>query len=203
MPDLVDRLLEMSPEEFKRWRTRKGVRRPCKSRRGPRKFAKKELSEYLLKTGYRTRDALREGRGPDDPSDEDYRKVYGSWTEAVREIFNVKEAADKRYIVQSVVEFGLWRRDDYRKARTSRPDIFPSMSVVCKEFGSWSALKEVAAAFSLRKTLQLYITLKERLGRRPTVEDCRREGLVLDSALKIYGGKRGLDKFVESMEEAR
>lgn len=202
MPDLVDRLLDMSPEEFKRWRTRRGARRPCKPRRAPRNFTKKELSEYLLRTGFRTREALREGRGKDDPSDEDYRNVFGSWTEAVKEIFNIKKV-DRRYIVQSVVEFELWKRDDYRRARIARPDIFPPESVVDKEFGGWNGLKEVAAAFSLKKTLQLYMTLKERLGRKPSTEDCRKEGLILDTAFKIYGGKRGLDRFIESLEEMR
>lgn len=203
MPSVIDKLLDMSPDDFKRWRTKKGATfAPYKKRGNTRQYTKKELAEYLKRNNYRTRDALRAGRSPDDPNDRDYRNAYGSWTAAVREIFNIKDFS-RRYIVQSVVEFELWTQRSYRLARKSRPDVFPPVSVVLREFGNWSGLKQVAAAFSLKKTLESYMLIKDGLGRRPSLEDCRRAGLVLDTAIEMYGGKRGLDRFVDSLESVR
>jgi len=199
--DALDRLLELSPGQLRRWHSRRRARGRYRRRRRPRR-SKEQLAEYLRSRGFRTRAQLRAGRRHGDPTDDDYRDAWGSWGDAVKEIWR-EEARSRRYVVNSVIEFNLWTKAAYQEARVSRPDVFPSMRAVCREFGSWGVLKEIAAAMSLRKTLAAYMDLKRRLGRRPTINDCRMAGVIVDKAIEVYDGKRGLDHFVESLEEMR
>lgn len=201
MPDVVDKLLELSPEELKRWsqKKRKLKRRERRTHGRPER-TKEQLSEYLKKSNFRTRDQLRAGRQEGDPMDSDYGKAYGTWTKAVEEIFGVK-LFDRRYVIKSIIEFNLWKREDYRKARSKRPDVFLSEKVIINNFGSWKALRKMASAVSLRKTIEQYIALKERIGKRPTQQMCHDEGVILESAIKVYGSKKEFDKFIESLEE--
>jgi hypothetical protein len=198
MTDIVDRLLELSPEELSQWRKRRS-RGSYKKRPRPER-SKEKLAKYLKDNGFKTREQLRRGRHDGDPTDDDYRKAYGSWTAAVAEIWNIQPVS-RKYLLKAVIEFGLWTREAYLEAREKRPDVFPSVSVIKREFGSWGAMKEVASAMSVRRTLEAYIVLKKRLGKKPNLKDCQMAGLVIESAVKLYGGKNGLDKFVDSLEE--
>lgn len=201
MPDTLDKLLGMPAESLKRRRSRRKVPKKYNCTVRPER-SKEELDAYIREQGFRSRAQLLKGRTGNDPMPYDYMKVYGSWSNAMNAIWHEeRNKFDKRYIVKAIVEFGLWARSDYRKARAERPDILPSEYAVEREFGSWGIMKEIAAGMSLRETLVSYIELKQRLGKVPTMEDCRRAGLILEKALKLYGGKRGLDKFVQVMEE--
>lgn len=199
MADAVDKLLEMSSTELHRWRARRKGRGPYNRRNRP-EFTREELAAYLRKNQFRTREQLRNGRREGDPSDEDYRKEYGTFRAAREEIWQV-EAWTREYAIKALIEFNLWTTKRYRSARTARPDVLPPMSWISEEFGSWGTLKELATAFSLRRTIEAYIALRHRLGRRPTVKDAKMAGIILDKAVQLYGGKRGFDKFIESLEE--
>lgn len=201
MPDLIDRLLGLSADELKVWRSKRRARGPYKKRGRPKR-TKEQLAEYLIKNNFRTRVQLRNGRQEEDPTDVDYCKEYGSWTAAVTEIFNI-QPVDRRYILKSIIEFNLWTKRSYQSVRKKRPDVFPSYCTIEKEFGSWGIAKELAVTMSVKKTLHAYMELKKRLGRRPTMEDCQMAGLIIDSVIKMYGGKSGFDKFVESLEEMK
>jgi hypothetical protein len=160
------------------------------------------LAAYIRENNFQSKRQLLSGRTGDDPMPYDYVKVYGSWSNAMKEIWHdVKSKFDREYIVRAIIEFGLWTRAAYMKKRAERPDILPSVNVVYKEFGTWGVMKEIAAGISLKATLASYLELKKRIGRTPTTADCRRAGIILDKAKKLYGGKRGLDKFVETMEK--
>jgi hypothetical protein len=203
MPDVVDRLLLMTPKQLKRHRTKKGkVRGPYK--RIPRpKRSRKELIDYMRENDFRTRDQLLRGRGDKDPAPYDFVKEFGSWTCAMDFIWQreIPAIQDRKYVVKSIVEFNLWTRSAYRNKRQQRPDILPSVGFIYKEFGSWGTLKELARAFSLKATLEAYVSLRDSLGRMPTMEDCRRSNINMDRALKVLGGKRELNQLIRSMEE--
>jgi hypothetical protein len=201
MPDLIDRLIGLSADELKAWRSKRRARGPYKKKERPKR-TKEQLSNYLIKNNYRTRAQLVNGRKEGDPTPDDYKKEYGNWTNAVTEIFNI-EPLDRRYVLKAIIEFNLWTQRAYINAHRKRPDILPSYYIVTKEFGSWVIIKELAVMVSVKKTLHAYMELKKRLGRIPTLEDCQMAGLIIDSVVKIYDGKSGLDKFVESLEEMR
>ncbi len=201
MHDELDRLLSLPVSDLKRRRSRRGAPRTYDKTARPER-SRKELATYIRENEFRSRSQLLKGRTGNDPVPYDYVKEYGSWTNAMNAIWHDERTKfDRRYIVRAIVEFGLWSRSDYRKARAERPDILPSEYAVEREFGSWGIMKEIAAGMSLKETLVSYIELKHRLGRIPTIDECRRAGLILEKALKLYGGKKGLDKFVKVMEE--
>lgn len=199
MADIIDKLLGFSLEQLGRWHSRRR-RRGRYARKARPVFSKEKLVEYLRQKGFKTRDQLRAGRGEGNPTDDDYRKAYGSWGDAVKEIWP-KETLTKEYVAKALIEFKLWSKSAYETARKRRPDVLPSMRFIRREFGSWSVLKEIARAMSLRETLAAYMELKLRLGRRPSMDDCRMAGIIVEKAMKAYGGKRGLDRFVEALEE--
>jgi hypothetical protein len=202
MADIVDELLELPANKLKAWSSgRKG--RGTYQRRTRPKFTKEQLAEYLKENNFRRRDELTRGRKEGDPTHHDYRKEYGSWRNAIEEIFNVHIIADRIYVLKAIVEFNLWRVRDYKSIRKKRPDILPSYYSVTKEFGSWEIAKEMATMMSIRKTLQAYMELKNRLGRIPTLEECKMARILIDSAIEMYGSKKGLDDFVKSLESIR
>ena len=201
MSDMIDKLLSLPASELKRRRRQRvsprGYNRTVRPER-----TRDELLEFLRENNYRSRSQLLAGRTGDDPTPYDYIKEFGSWGKAMHEVwYRYEPRFDKRYVVQAVVEFGLWTRKAYLKARIDRPDILPSLHVIRREFGSWGIMKEIAAGLSLKETLASYAELKRKLGKKPTLSDCKRAGLILDKAMSLYGGKKGLDKFVETMEE--
>lgn len=202
MPDILDRLLELPVSELKRRKAVRKTARPYTRIKRPER-SKEELAQYVRENDFHSKGQLLKGRAGNDPLPYDYAKAYGSWTRAMKEIWHdFKEPEfDRRYVIQSVIEFGLWTRKDYEKVRMARKDVLPSVYVIRREFGGWGIMKEIAAGFSLRTTLIAYVKLKKRLGRKPTLNDCRREGVILETALKLYGGKKGLDAFVETMED--
>lgn len=197
--DIVDKLLSLPADELKKRKKNRELRGSYRSHKRPVR-TKQQLEEYLRKKGFKTRAQLRAGRDNEDPTDADYVKAYGSWTKAVDEIWN-ESACDRNLVVRLIIEFNLWSRRDYMSAYKERPDVLPSFYAVEKEFGSWVIAKEIAGAKSLKKILQSYIQLKNRLGKVPTNEDCRLAGITIDNAVKFYGGKRALDEFVKDLEE--
>jgi len=200
--DIVERILALPKASLKRRKSYRGksrgpykvVPRPLRSR--------SELVAYIRDRGFRTRSQLRSGRDHTDPTCNDYVKEFGSFLDAMKLIWreSYRATIDRRYVIQSVVEFGLWDMVAYQKARSRRPDILPSVYAIQKDFGSWAVMKEAAQAFSLRESLAAYAELKHKLGKRPTLEDCRKARVEIGTALKLWG-KRGLDDLVSSMEE--
>jgi len=199
MGDAVDRLLGLSADELKRWNSRRRGRGRYLSRER-RGRSKEELASYLVKNGFKSRKSLRAGRREGDPTDDDYVSAYGSWRAAVAEIWRSKPL-DRQYVVKSILEFKLWTKRAYRAARSRRPDVFPSLHAVEREFGCWGILKQIATAMSFKKTLAAYMELKRRLGRKPSAKDCLMAGIIIEGAIKLHGGKKGFDRFIEAMEE--
>lgn len=201
MVDMIDKLLSLPVDDLKRRRaTRMSPRKQNHTVRPKR--SKEELESYIREHEFRSRRQLLAGRKGDDPKPYDYIKAFGSWGKSMHEIwYQYKPEFNRRYVIQSIVEFNLWTRAVYLKARLDRPDILPSLHVIRREFGSWGIMKEIAAGISLKETLAAYTELKRKLGRTPRMSDCKKAGLILDRAVELYGGKKCLDKFVETMEK--
>ncbi len=200
-----DELIRLPADAIRR---RLFVTRRYDNRRPPDgrpKFNRDELVKYLTEKDFRTSRQLEAGRKPGEPSVNDYRRVFGSWSLALDSVFGnwdgVAPPDNRMYLVRTVLEFGLWTRSRYRQARKERPDVIPSMSVVCREFDSFSVLKRLAAAKSLSRSMSDYLALKKRLGRRPTVAECARGNIDLEAMRSMFGGKRQLDMFLASMKE--
>jgi len=128
--------------------------------------------------------------------------MFGSWSEALSKArYDTEVGFDRHYVVMSVVEFGLWTEKSYISARSKRPDVMPSLYAVKKEFGSWGVVKDLSRAFSLKETMAVYVELRDKLGKKPTMDDCRRIKLDIGMAVKMFGSKKKFDQFIASMEE--
>jgi hypothetical protein len=52
----------------------------------------------------------------------------------------------------------------------------------------------------MRETLLVYTKLKKRLGKKPTLKDCREAKVEIAKALEVFGGKRAFDEFITRLE---
>jgi hypothetical protein len=162
-----------------------------------------ELLEYFKDKGITTQKSLLEIRRGDDPLPYDYIKAFGSWGKAKEIVFGPKEVPplEAEYMVKCIIEFDLWTRPVYEEACRKRPDILPSIYRILKKWGRWSNLTELAYRSSFKKTLDSYLLLKKKLGRTPSVKDCKRAGVKLESVRTLFGSKTEMDRFLIRVEE--
>jgi len=185
----------------KRLRLDKKPKRYAKEQRGP--FDRDTLLRHLRGTGIRSWRKYQSARNHGDPTVYDYRKEFDSWTKACevafgKDLVEVKKL-DHKYIYETLLTFNIWTLAEYEKKRAKFPDILPSKHRLMAEWTRWSNVKECAKRHSLKLLLDEYIKLGRRLGKKPTLADCREAGLVIDKAIQFYKGKKGLDDMVASM----
>ncbi len=203
MPYSPNQILGL-PEDFSdllRFR-RKYRPRPRKIR--PRRTGG-ELLEYLRKTGIRSSRRLMALRKDGDPIVWDYRREFGSWSKAVEQAFGRELQADfdPRYLLKTVIEFNLWSQRAYQRARNKAPHIFPSVKFIIKMWRTWANFMKCAQATSLDAALDKYRKLERRLGHRPTMRECRVRGVLIEEALRRFGGKHTLDELLSGAERQR
>jgi len=171
-----------------------------------RNFSKEELLEYLRKNAIRSTRQLKKCRQPvEHPDVWDYVKRFGSWSAAQGAAFGPLPPAeevprDPHYILKTVVEFGLWTQERYLEARRRRPDVVASANQVRRLFGSFGNLFVMAQRESVKETLNQYLALGRRLGRRPSAMDCRKEGLDISVAVKHFGAKPQMDRLIDEIQ---
>lgn len=189
----------------RRRRLQLGVR-SGKHRTVPRPdFSRNQLVAYLRVKGFRSSRALVKGRQAKEPDVYDYRKEFGSWAKAVEFIFGVTSPVieslqpdDVEYYGRLVVQFDLWTKQDWLAARKRMPEIIPSVHCVRRRFGPYRNLAEYARRLSLASAMNRYMVLTRRLGRCPTMEDCRRDEVDIDIAVRHFGSKKAMDDFIKA-----
>jgi hypothetical protein len=195
MPLTAQDIVEMPADRRRRIGRRRGQykkeHRPALSRG--------ELIEYLCSHKFNSSRQLEAGRDEGDPNTNDFRKEFGSWQKAKIVAFGSEQIVrfSAEYMAKAVVQFGLWTSSRYRDIRRKRPDVLPSYYRMTKEWGTFGQLKNFSVRFSIVDTLNLYLALSRKLGRTPTVEECEGDSISLEAALRYYGSKRGLDKFLK------
>ena len=196
-----DDILPTPGAEYFRLRLRKRFRK-YKKRHPREKLSAEDMLRYLRERGIRSCGALERVREPNDPNINDFRTVFGKWSEAVRQAFGPKIAVDcnYEYMIKAVQQFNLWSVKRFREVRKQYPEAVPSWFAVEKEFGNYRNLIESARRRNLRMLLLEYKKLIRRLGRPPTMGEIRDANLRMDDAIAFYGGKRQMDDFVMSMK---
>ena len=197
----ADDILPTPEAEYTRLRLRKRFRK-YKKRHPRTKLSLDEMLQYLRDNKIHSCVVLEKIRGMDDPNLNDFKKVFGRWTEAVRQAFGSKIAVDidNEYLIKAVQEFNLWSVKRFREVRKQHPEVVPSWFVVKKKFGTYRNLIESARRRNLRMLLLEYKKLTRRLGRTPTLGEIRDSNLRMDEAISFYGGKKQMDDFVMSMK---
>jgi len=197
----ADDILPTPEAEYARLRLRKRFRK-YKKRHPRTKLSFDEMLQYLRDNKIHSCIVLEKIRGPNDPNTNDFKKVFGKWTEAVRQAFGSKIAVDvdNEYLIKLVQEFNLWSVRRFREVRKQHPEVVPSWFVVKKKFGTYRNLIESARRRNLQMLLLEYKKLIRRLGRLPTLGEIRDSNLRMNEAIAFYGGKKQMDDFVMSMK---
>jgi len=196
-----DDYLALSRHERQRLRLASKPRKYAKNRR--KKFSRDELLEYLRVNRFRSWRILMASRLDGDPTVYDFRKEFGNWKGAIesafgRDIVEVKEL-DHRYVMMTILEFNLWTLARYVSKHNLEPSILPSRYQLLKEWGRWSNVVACARRYSIAVVTGDYLRLWRRLGKCPTLEDCRQQSLDLSKAVDYFGGKKELDEMVRAM----
>ena len=169
--------------------------------RGP--FTRDDLLRHMRAKGKASSRKYAASKLPYEPAVYDYWKEFGSWRRAQEEAFgrDVHEVSevDHKYIYDVIIQFDIWTVAQYEKKRAEWPDVMPSMHVLKREWGRWSNVKTCARRHAVALVIDDYLNLWRRLGRKPTLSDCRGDGLVIDKAVKFYSGKKKLDAFMVDM----
>lgn len=182
--------------------------KPKKKYECGKSFTKEEIVDYLRKNDFRSRDLLEERRKEGDPSAWDCQKVFGSWEKAKEAAFVSPEERvlgpleiDEEYLVNTIIQKSLWTFEEFLEAHRKEPDLVPSTYYIRKYWGTFTNLVGYARARSIEQTMTSYYKLRNRLGRRPTLDDCKDAGIDIKVAVKLFGGKIELDKFFDYLEE--
>lgn len=191
---------------WKRKKVRVGKRRGHYNIEAQRSFSREELLDYLRACPSRTRDGLRAHRKAAEPNDHDYIKEFGSWGEALAEAFGRKEVdeeAEDRAMVEAFVFHKLWTRKRWLQKRKEYKLGIPNMEPIPSEYavrrswGCFTNLKWVAVCEDMEQQLNEYLRMTRRMGRRPSVTECKKRGLDISGLIVHFGSKKKLDNFLE------
>jgi hypothetical protein len=190
----------MSDAERKRLRLKKTFRHYKKQER--QRLSREELLGYLRERKIRSCTVLEKTRKPTEPNTNDFRREFGSWTEAVQLALGSEIAVDVDgdYVLKAVWELNLWSVVDFRRARKLDPVTIPSWRQVQKGWGTYNNLFECARRHNLKRLWEEYQKLIRQLGHMPSLEEIRNANLRMDDLIEFYGGKKKLDDFVLSMK---
>jgi hypothetical protein len=196
----ADDILKMPDHQRKRLRLQKRFRHYKKENRPH--FSKEDLLQYLRERKIRSCIVLEKTRKSNEPNTNDFRKEFGSWSEAVRLAFGTVIAADVDgdYLLKAVWELDLWSVAKFRAARKIDPVVVPSWRQIINKWGSYTNLFEAARRHHLKMQLEEYRRLIRKLGHIPNMDEIRRADLRMDDAIQFYGSKQEMDDFVQTLK---
>lgn len=193
---------------------------PPRKRRKAGRFSRDELLDFLRSTGIHSPKKLMELRKEGDPLPSVIRREFGSWRAATREAFGppspLRPGVDREYLVRTALMLGIRTFDQYIEARKRDPGVVASIYWVRKNYANAGAgRRKGKARFSLfmcdvtsrrfPETQDAYAKIWRRLGRAPTLEDCRKAGVDIGVLLEkhVFHDKRDLDRHMARLEEVR
>lgn len=203
----LDDILNLPSDKRRRLNLKRTKKKRYKKRFTRNSLTKEELIIFLRENNITTSRQLLKFRSEKDPVVYDYLKEFGRWNRAIEIAFPNRffecnlYKTDPFYFVKIVIEFNLWTQEKYLLARKQRPDIIPSICRVRSEWGKWSNLKIYAQNKCLKIVLESYVSLWRRLGRCPSLDDCRNNNIILDEAIKKWGSKSNLDSMIRKLEK--
>lgn len=200
-------ILEASPEERGKLRIEKGrVRR----RKVPEKvmhFTRDELITYLKVNNIKSLSQLRKKRVPNkDPNFCHYRVEFKKWSEALRIAFPSEFAIQEKppdtadYILKVMLQFKAFSVLDFKALRRKMPDIVPSYWAIIRAFGSFKLALYTVQRHSLKEMAERYLSLKQKLGKIPTFEECKEQDIDLTRLLRVFKKKSSLDEFMDKFD---
>lgn len=191
----------------KEYKPRKGRKRHFRKRE--RTWSETELIEFLREKNIRSSHVLADNYT--EPRVHDYRKMFGSWSEAIAVIFGDEDCAERttkkivavtaEYLARLLVEAGIEKKKDYLRLHKEHPEIYPSFWYVSKHFGGWKGIKRFIKHYYIKQQFDDYIKAVLEEGKHLTLEQCRKRQIYIDIVLYWFGGKRNFNRAVEEMIE--
>ena len=173
-------------------------------------FTRAELIDYVRRNNFRKVSQVFAASGNGNPTLWCFQKNFGTnfWSLVKQEAFSPDsirfkwhDDIDAGYLMKLVLEFGLWTRDKYEKARLAHSDIVPPLNRIREKWGTFRRMKICARRYSIKIMLDEYLKLSRRLGRIPSVEDCKQNEVYIDKVIEFFEGKKYLDMFLQMMEK--
>jgi len=196
----IDKLLTLLPEE--RRKVRLGRRARGAYRQQPERDPD-EMLAYLMKHGIRSAGQLQKKRNTDKgaPTVQDFVRTFGSWSSATEQIYGKPRPFsaprnDPEYMTKCCCQFNLWTQEAWLTARRKADDVIPSARQVRTTWGDFTNLFFAAKKRSAEHVFDEYARLERRLGRIPTVADCRKRGIDLTPLRKLLGRKTDIDELL-------
>lgn len=204
LPDQIRKSIRLDLKS----KRKRGIRRrtPVKSP----EFTRAELIDYIRKNNFRKLSQVFAASGNGRPTLWCFQKNFGTsfWSKVKQEAFSPdsirfkwQDDIDAGYLMKLVLEFDLWTRDKYEKARLTHPSIVPPLNRIREKWGTFRRMKICARRYSIKIMLDEYLKLSRRLGRIPSVEDCKENGVYIDKAVEFFKGKKYMDMFLQMMEK--
>ncbi len=183
-----------------------------------RKFVSKYKVELISENRY---NYLRKGMA-EYPASGTYRKVFGSWKEALLFTFG-KCNTDARVIIEQkkllkssftseinevhlirlLTENNIKNVRQYFNARKKYPDIFPPLPWIEQKFGGWRRLMLSVKALNIDEQIKVLIDMKRsKKGRLPKPPALKALGININLLCKKFGGYRKLNRLVCEMAVA-
>lgn len=164
-----------------------------------------ELVAYLRDNNIRSSRQLDKVRKDGDPTLSDYRLAFDKWSDATTLAYGRPDVflpcQDPEYMAKLLIQFQITSIESYFRARRLRPDIVPSYWVVRRKWGGFKGLKLLLRRYSTLTIFDSYISLRRRLGRWPSLEESRAQGIHFEKVMEIFGSKRKLDEFLDGLEK--
>ena len=110
-------------------------------------------------------------------------KYFGSWTNLRKTLYGSKGLLvfnEPERVVSACAEYEILRWRKYLKYRAKEPKLFPSWGVVCRQFGSWHNLRRMIMGRMEKSIISRYHSLALKLGKKPNLEECRKNGVEVD-----------------------
>ena len=115
---------------------------------------------------------------------------------AINALFGDQPPHDPRYLLQYALMFGLTTKAAWLRAHRQKPNLIPAYRWVEATFRDHQILLRLARATSLKETMAAYLKLWRTQASPPTLRQCKDAGVDMRLAVRFFGGKRDLDRFV-------
>lgn len=201
---IARRVLQLSPDEIRKFQFKKPKRRYSKV-----EYVPEDLVRFLRKENITTLTQLKKLKKKNKPTFYAFLKAFGKWSKAQEAAFGKSPVnvlgdppGEKKYIVDLIHQYKIKTILQYYKLRKERPDMFPSSYHIYKLFGGFKKAKMLAERYTVGDNLDLYARSRRKLKRRPTPEECRRESIDLEFLIKFFGSRSKMDEFVDDIEGA-
>ena len=182
-------LFNMSDERRRRFQFPGVIKHKVKVVRKRPKKNRDELLEFLRRNSLTSEAKLIGFRTSLDPTRYDYRREFGSWSKAKKEAFGKQVYCEitAEYLLQTVMRYGLYTRDQYHAKHKAMPEVVPAVYHVYLKWGTFTKLKRAVREYDIYGTINKYYLLWRDFGRRPTGAETQHARIYLDEAIAKLG----------------